>query len=76
MRVVSNFYGNLEAVCDSAGVAPLFGVMVDSHRVGGEKPDPAIFRAALDALNAAPETTLYVGDLLRIAIAKARAAPA
>ena len=65
LGVVSNFYGNLEAVCDSAGLAPLFGVMVDSHRVGVQKPDPAIFRAALDALHAAPETSLYVGDSLR-----------
>jgi putative hydrolase of the HAD superfamily len=65
LGVVSNFYGNLEAVCDSAGLAPLFGAMVDSHRVGVQKPDPAIFRAALDALHAAPDTTLYVGDSLR-----------
>lgn len=65
LGVVSNFYGNLEAVCDSARLAPLFGAMVDSHRVGVQKPDPAIFRTALDALHAAPETTLYVGDSLR-----------
>jgi HAD superfamily hydrolase (TIGR01549 family) len=65
LGVVSNFYGNLEAVCQSSGLAPLFGVMTDSCRVGAEKPDPAIFRAALDALGAAPETTLFVGDSLR-----------
>jgi putative hydrolase of the HAD superfamily len=65
LGVVSNFYGNLEAVCASSGLAPFFGVMADSHRVGAKKPDPAIFRAALDALVAAPETTLYVGDSLR-----------
>jgi HAD superfamily hydrolase (TIGR01509 family) len=64
LGVVSNFYGNLEAVCRSSGLAPLFGVMTDSRRVGVEKPDPAIFRAALDALHAAPETTLFVGDSL------------
>jgi putative hydrolase of the HAD superfamily len=39
--------------------------MTDSRRVGAEKPDPAIFRAALEALNAAPETTLFIGDSLR-----------
>jgi putative hydrolase of the HAD superfamily len=65
LGVVSNFYGNLEAVCGSSGLAPFFGVMSDSHRVGVKKPDPAIFRAALDALGAAPETTVYVGDSLR-----------
>jgi putative hydrolase of the HAD superfamily len=65
LGVVSNFYGNLEAVCRSSGLAPLLGVMTDSSCVGAEKPDPAIFRAALDALDATPETTLFVGDSLR-----------
>ncbi len=65
LGIVSNFYGNLEAVCESSGLAPLFGVMADSHRVGAKKPDPSIFRAALDALGAAPETTLFVGDSIR-----------
>ena len=65
LGIVSNFYGNLEAVCHSAGLAPLFAAMVDSHRVGVEKPDPAIFHAALELLHAKPETTVFVGDSLR-----------
>ncbi len=65
LGVVSNFYGNLEAVCQSAGLAPLFAVMADSHCVGAEKPDPAIFRAALGAICAPPETTVFIGDSLR-----------
>jgi beta-phosphoglucomutase-like phosphatase (HAD superfamily) len=65
LGIVSNFYGNLEAVCHSAGLASLFAVMVDSHRVGAEKPDPAIFRAALETLGATPETTVFIGDSLR-----------
>jgi HAD superfamily hydrolase (TIGR01509 family) len=65
LGVVSNFYGNLDAVCRGAGLAPLFSALVDSHCVGAEKPDPAIFRAALDALRAKPETTVLVGDSLQ-----------
>jgi putative hydrolase of the HAD superfamily len=65
LGIVSNFYGNLEAVCRSAAIAPLFGVMVDSQCVGAEKPDPAIFQVALDTLHATPETTVFVGDSLR-----------
>jgi beta-phosphoglucomutase-like phosphatase (HAD superfamily) len=64
LGVVSNFYGNLEAVLDGAGLASLFAALIDSHCVGAEKPDPAIFRAALKALDAAPETTVLVGDSL------------
>ncbi|MET0538660.1 MAG: HAD family hydrolase [Xanthobacteraceae bacterium] len=65
LGIVSNFYGNLEAVCHGANLASLFSVMVDSQRVGAEKPDPAIFHAALNALRASPETTVLVGDSLR-----------
>jgi putative hydrolase of the HAD superfamily len=65
LGVVSNFYGNLEAACESSGLAPLFGVMADSQRVGAEKPEPAIFRAALSALSATPTTAVMVGDSLR-----------
>jgi beta-phosphoglucomutase-like phosphatase (HAD superfamily) len=65
LGIVSNFYGNLEAVCRGAGLASLFAVLVDSHCVGAEKPDPAIFRVALESLRASPETTLFVGDSLR-----------
>ena len=39
--------------------------IIDSHRIGAEKPDPAIFRAALEPLCAKAETTLFVGDSLR-----------
>jgi putative hydrolase of the HAD superfamily len=65
LGVVSNFYGNLEAVCRGAGLTPLFSALVDSHCVGAEKPDPAIFRVALDKLRVKPETTVLVGDSLR-----------
>jgi HAD superfamily hydrolase (TIGR01509 family) len=65
LGVVSNFYGNLEAVCESSGLAPLFSVMADSQRIGAEKPDPAIFHAALGTLGGTPETSLFVGDSLR-----------
>jgi HAD superfamily hydrolase (TIGR01509 family) len=65
LGVVSNFYGNLEAVCRGAGLCSIFSVLIDSHRVGVEKPDAAIFRLALDALGVTPETAVFVGDSLR-----------
>jgi len=64
LGVVANFYGNLEAVCREAGLAPLFTAIADSRRIGAEKPDPAIFRAALAPLGATPEKTLLIGDSL------------
>ena len=64
LGIVSNFYGNLEAVCHGADLISPFSVLIDSHRVGAEKPDPAIFHAALNALRASPDTTVLVGDSL------------
>jgi len=62
LGIVSNFYGNLEAVCASAGLSPHLSVVVDSAVAGFEKPDPRIFRVALEALDARPEEAVFVGD--------------
>ena len=63
--IVSNFYGNLQAVLEETGIAPSVGVAVDSTLAGCKKPDPRIFQAALDALGASPEDAVFVGDSLR-----------
>ena len=62
LGIVSNFYGNLETVCKGVGLCTFFNVMVDSHCVGVEKPDPAIFRTALERLDATPEKTVFIGN--------------
>jgi HAD superfamily hydrolase (TIGR01549 family) len=71
--IVSNFYGNLQAVCEEAGLTPSIGVAVDSTLVGCKKPDPRIFQAALDSLKSAPSETVFVGDSMRRDMAGARA---
>ena len=62
LGVVSNFYGNLGAVCADAGLTAVLGVIADSTAVGWTKPDPRIFRHALDALGVAPGQAAFVGD--------------
>ena len=62
LGIVSNFYGNLGAVCADAGLTPLLGVIADSTAVGWSKPDPRIFRHALDALGVSPMEAVFVGD--------------
>jgi putative hydrolase of the HAD superfamily len=87
MGVVSNSNGTVEAdlrrvgVCyapDGDGPPPegvAMGVILDSAVVGVAKPDPGIFRIALDALNVpADGTVLHVGDSLRYDVAGALAA--
>ena len=55
------------------GLAPFFEVEVYSSETGIAKPHPAIFRAALEALDVAPERAAYVGDRLRADVAGAQA---
>jgi len=73
LGVVSNFYGNLEAVCADLGLLQHFDVVIDSSRVGVEKPDRRIFLAALEALQTAAADTLFVGDSLARDMGGARA---
>jgi FMN phosphatase YigB (HAD superfamily) len=62
LGIVSNFYGNLERVCEDLGIRDLFSCLVDSCRVGAVKPDPRIFRAALDRMRVGPADAVFVGD--------------
>lgn len=62
--VVSNSDGTCEAKLAQAGLRDVLEAVVDSHLVGAEKPDPAIFRHALERAGADPARTLHVGDLL------------
>ena len=73
LGIVSNFYGNLQAVCSEAGIAPFFRALIDSSCVGCRKPDPRIFQAALEPLEVTPARALFVGDSLPRDMAGARA---
>ena len=64
-----------EGVARRAPEGVEMGVILDSAVVGVAKPDPGIFRIALDALNVpADGTVLHVGDSLRYDVAGALAA--
>ena len=72
--VVSNADGTVERGLTRAGLRELLDVVVDSHVVGFEKPDPRIFAHALERAGAQPSTTLHVGDLYAADVVGARAA--
>jgi putative hydrolase of the HAD superfamily len=74
LGIVSNSDGRVEQALLAAGLREYFDVVIDSSLVGFEKPDPAIFRAALQALGVEPEEALYVGDLYEVDVVGARAA--
>ncbi|MBD3868172.1 MAG: HAD family hydrolase [Acidobacteria bacterium] len=74
LAVVSNAEGRVEQDLDAAGYEGLFETVVDSHRVGVEKPDPAIFAIALDRLGVKASTAMFAGDVPAVDVAGARRA--
>lgn len=72
--VVSNAEGRVEQDLYAAGFDGLLDTVVDSHVVGVEKPDPAIFRIALERMGASRETTIFLGDVPSVDVVGARAA--
>lgn len=74
VAVVSNSEGKLEALLEDVGLRPVLDLVVDSARVGVEKPDPRIFGVALERFGVPPARALHVGDLYATDVVGARAA--
>jgi putative hydrolase of the HAD superfamily len=74
LAVVSNWDVSLHDVLERTGLRPLVDAVVISAELGVAKPDPAIFRAALQRLGATADGAVHVGDSLEHDVAGARAA--
>ena len=74
LAVISNADGRVEADLERRGLREYFATVIDSHVVGVEKPDPAIFALALDRVQAAADAAVYVGDVWSIDVLGARKA--
>lgn len=72
LAVVSNADGRVASALAAEGVDQHFTAIIDSHVVGVEKPDPRIFRLALEACGVAPHEALFVGDIYEIDVRGAR----
>lgn len=66
ISVISNADGKIEDVLRRCQIADCFRTITDSGLVGYEKPHPEIFRQALEKMKAAPEESLYVGDMYSV----------
>lgn len=62
LAVVSNFDSRLPGILHEVGILDHMDAVIYSSEAGSAKPDPAIFRQALDALGVAPERAIHVGD--------------
>jgi putative hydrolase of the HAD superfamily len=74
LAVVSNWDVSLHDVLERTRLRPLLDAVVISAELGAAKPDPAIFRAALERVGATAGSALHVGDSLEADVEGARAA--
>ncbi|MGC2792139.1 MAG: HAD hydrolase-like protein, partial [Candidatus Sulfotelmatobacter sp.] len=74
VAVISNSDGKIEHVLSRCGIADCFESITDSGTVGVEKPHAAIFEAALSAMQARADESLYVGDMYSVDYLGARSA--
>lgn len=72
IAVISNADGRIERVLTRCGIADCFESITDSGIVGVEKPRPEIFEAALKAMRARADESLYVGDVYSVDYVGAR----
>jgi HAD superfamily hydrolase (TIGR01509 family) len=70
--VISNADGKIDDVLRRCGIADCFESITDSGIVGQEKPHPAVFQAALLAMQAKAAKSLYVGDVYSVDYVGAR----
>lgn len=70
--VVSNANGRLRHLFDRVDLTKWFDHLLDSHEWGVEKPDPRLFRHALEQAGSDPLRTVHVGDLYHVDVVGAR----
>lgn len=62
LAVVSNFDGRLRMILEQLGVSQFFSHIFLSSELGADKPDPLIYRRALNVTGRPPNEVLHVGD--------------
>jgi putative hydrolase of the HAD superfamily len=62
LAVISNFDGRLRMILEHLGVTKFFAHLFISSELGADKPDPAIYRRALQLSGIQPDEALHVGD--------------
>lgn len=62
MVLVSNFYGNVQAVLGDFDLLQYFDDIIESAVVGVRKPDPAIFGLGVEKLGLSGDSIVVIGD--------------
>jgi FMN phosphatase YigB (HAD superfamily) len=70
--VISNSNGSARSILEGLDLARHLDYVIDSGEVGVEKPDPRIFRLALERSGVDAAAAVYIGDLYSVDILGAR----
>jgi putative hydrolase of the HAD superfamily len=62
LGIISNFSGNLTTVLEEFSLNENFNFVLDSFHVGVEKPNPEIFKMAIQHCEDSPENICFIGD--------------
>jgi putative hydrolase of the HAD superfamily len=73
LGIISNLRRDMPQLCAKLGLTPYLDFCISSAEAGAEKPDAAIFLAALERARVAPSETVHVGDQHRSDVLGAQA---
>ncbi len=62
LAVVSNFDGRLRFILEHLGISKFFSHVFVSSEIGADKPDPEIFRRALNFMKLDATEVMHIGD--------------
>jgi putative hydrolase of the HAD superfamily len=72
MGLLTNLPSGIDSICENLGVKPYLDFIVTSAEAGADKPNPAIFRLALERAGVNSNEAVHVGDQYHLDIIGAR----
>ena len=74
LGLISNLRRDMANLTEKLGLSSLIDICITSADVGVEKPNPAIFKAALDSAKISADQAIHVGDLHKSDVLGAKSA--
>jgi putative hydrolase of the HAD superfamily len=72
LGLLTNIQSEINPICQKLGIAPYLDFTVTSGEAGADKPEPPIFRLALERAGVDASEAVHVGDQYRLDVAGAR----
>jgi len=72
LGLLTNLPSGIDTICENLGVKPYLDFTVTSAEAGAEKPNPAIFRIALERAGVSAQEAVHVGDQYGLDVVGAR----